>query len=190
MNSRPPRPDAAAERRAAGNGQADAVGLEAWHRRSLFVVIAALAGSGVLWLLFHYFVTTVTPWGQGPHPLEVWWLRLHGLAAMLTLVALGTLLLTHIRRAWLVSRNRLSGATLAAILAVLVATGYALYYFGGERTRPVISLVHWLLGLAVVALLLAHVALGRRSRPGSRSARHERVGHQPHESSDPERRGL
>ena len=70
---------------------------------------------------------------------------------MLTLVALGSLLLTHLRRAWLLGRNRASGAGLAAVLALLVGTGYALYYFGGEDARPLISLVHWLLGLAVVA---------------------------------------
>lgn len=141
-----------------------AIRLEAWHRRSIYAVMGALAGSGVLWLLFHFCLRTQTQWGVAPHPLERWWLRLHGLAAMLTLLALGSLISTHIRPAWLHSRNRLSGPSLAVLLALPIATGYALYYFGGEQARPLISVVHWLLGLAVVALLLVHASIGRAIR--------------------------
>ena len=142
----------------------EAAALEAWHRRAVYAVMATLAGSGILWLLYHQFLRIATPFGEGPHPLEVWWLRLHGLAAMLALIALGSLLATHVRRAWRQHRNRHSGAVLGIVLAVLIGTGYALYYFGSEETRPAISAVHWCLGLAVVAVLLTHIGHGRRAR--------------------------
>lgn len=183
MKHGPAGPDGAGRRRSARHRRAaaHAVRLEAWHRRSIYAVMGVLVGSGVLWLLFHFFVRTETQWGVGPHPLELWWLRLHGLAAVLTLLALGSLLLTHVRGAWLLSRNRLSGAALAAILALLIATGYALYYFGGEQARPAISLVHWVLGLAVVVAMLAHVSAGHRTRTRRRrmygDTRGRQVGH-------------
>jgi len=137
------------------------VRLERWHRRALYATGSLLTASGALWLLFHYFLRSATPWGEGPHPLEAWWLRLHGLAAMLTLLALGSLLATHVGRAWRRGRNRASGGALAAALVLLIATGYALYYFAGEESRPAISLVHWVFGAVAIVLVLAHVALGR-----------------------------
>ncbi|MBS0396373.1 MAG: DUF4405 domain-containing protein [Proteobacteria bacterium] len=142
--------------------------LERWQRRTMWAVLTLLAGSGALWLVFHHFLRVATEFGERPHALEVWWLRLHGLAAMLALLALGALAATHVRRALRQHRNRRSGLALGLLLGALVGSGYALYYFGGEETRPVISLVHWTVGLAVVAMLLAHGWLGRArgARPG------------------------
>ena len=151
-----------AQRRRPAAAAGAPVRLERWHRRSVFASFALLVGSGALWLLFHYFVRTESEWGAGPHPLEAWWLRLHGLAAMITLLVLGSLLLTHVAGAWRLARNRASGAALGAAFALLIGTGYALYYFAGEQSRPAISLVHWVIGLAAVALIVAHVVLGRR----------------------------
>lgn len=159
-------------------GAGAGVRLGHWHRRALYASLALVAASGALWLLFHSFVRVATQWGEGPHPLESWWLRLHGLAAMLTLLALGSLLTTHAARAWRAGRNRASGSALGAALVLLTGTGYALYYFGGEQSRPVLSLVHWVFGGVAVVLIVAHVALGRgltvprrRGRPNARPAR-------------------
>ncbi|HUO79628.1 MAG TPA: hypothetical protein VMU00_05755 [Steroidobacteraceae bacterium] len=148
------------------------VRLERWQRRFVFAAFGLLAASGALWLVFHYFVRVATEWGEGPHPLESWWLRLHGLAAMLSLVALGSLLTTHVSRAWPFGRNRASGVTLATALALLAGSGYALYYFGGEQARPLISLTHWLIGVGAVVLVVAHVAIGR-GRGEERSRRRQ-----------------
>ena len=46
-------------------------------------------------------------------------------------------------------------------MLLLTVTGYLLYYAGDENTRPVISAAHWILGLAVPALLAWHVISGR-----------------------------
>ena len=161
MSKRAPPQHTSHRQRRPGGAPPTGVRLERWHRYALYATLALVLASGLLWLLFHDFVRVTTSWGEGPHPLESWWLRLHGLAAMLTLVALGSLLLTHVVRAWRLGRNRASGGALAASLVLLIATGYALYYFGGEESRPAISLVHWVCGLVAVVLIAAHVALGR-----------------------------
>ena len=47
-------------------------------------------------------------------------------------------------------------------MLLLTITGYLLYYAGGEETRPIISAVHWILGVIVPALLAWHVVSGKR----------------------------
>jgi hypothetical protein len=119
--------------------------------------------SGALWLLFHYFLRVHGQFGEAPHPLESWWLRLHGAAAMLVLVVLGSLLPVHVRRGWHQRRNLLAGTILGAIGLLLIASGYALYYFGGEELRPWISAFHWVVGLSALPLLMWHISRGRRA---------------------------
>ena len=144
----------------------DTVRFEPWHRRLIYAVFGAMFATGVLWLLFHTFVRISTPFGDGPHGLESWWLKLHGLAAMMGLLVLGSLIFTHVRYAWKARRNIASGIVLLTSNIVLVATGYALYYFGGEQTRPMISLIHWGVGVALVLVMVAHIVMGHRVRGG------------------------
>jgi hypothetical protein len=83
---------------------------------------------------------------------------------MVFLILLGTLLPIHIRRGWNIKKNRLTGAVFVALNGVLILSGYALYYFGGEATRSLISAVHWVPGVASPAVLAWHVWQGRRLR--------------------------
>ena len=71
--------------------------------------------TGALWLLFHYFVRVHGEFGDRPHALEIWWLRLHGAAAMLTLLVLGSLVPIHVRRGWHQRKNLLAGAILGTL---------------------------------------------------------------------------
>jgi hypothetical protein len=52
----------------------------------------------------------------------------------------------------------------AAGFALLIATGYALYYLVSDDTHPPVSMLHWALGLALAPILIAHIVVGRRSR--------------------------
>jgi hypothetical protein len=70
----------------------------------------------------------------------------------------------HVRRGWHQRKNLLAGSILAALALLLIASGYALYYFGSEETRPWISAFHWLLGLGAPLLLVWHIVSGRRTR--------------------------
>jgi cytochrome b561 len=45
---------------------------------------------------------------------------------------------------------------LFAVLAVLIASGYLLYYAGGDETRAIASVIHWGLGLIVLIPFILH----------------------------------
>jgi len=134
------------------------------HKRLLYAICGALWATGALWLLFHYFLRVPGEFGDTPHPLEPWWMRLHGFAAMLSLLMLGSLMRGHIRVGWNIGRNRLSGAVLVAAGVTLVATGWGLYYVSSEIARPVISIIHWMIGLSSAVAVAAHVYAAGRAR--------------------------
>lgn len=138
------------------------------HKRALYAVFLILWGSGALWLLFHYFLRVPGEFGDAAHPLEAWWLRLHGLAGFAALVAVGSVLPVHARRAWELGKNRRSGLAMKAGLLWLAATGYALYYFASEANEAWLPLIHWIAGLALPLAGLIHVRLGRRRPRTSR----------------------
>jgi len=137
------------------------------HRRWVYWSGAALFASGALWLVFHYFLRQHGEFGETPHPLEVWWLRLHGACAMLALVVTGSLLPIHVRRGWHQRKNLLAGSVVVAVVLLLIASGYALYYYGGEEARPLISAFHWIVGLGAPLTLIWHILRGRRTHATS-----------------------
>jgi hypothetical protein len=137
--------------------------LERWHRFSLYGVSGLLAASGVLWLIARYFLRAAGEFGEAVNPLEPWAMKLHGAAAMAALFFVGSLLNNHIRRAHHGRRNRYSGWSMVALLSLLTASGYALYYLASESSRPLWSAAHWILGLLFPALLVLHIFLGRRA---------------------------
>jgi hypothetical protein len=141
-----------------------AMRLGKWHQGYLYVVGTLLVLSGALWLLFHYFVRMPGQFGDSPHPLEPWWLCIHGLSAAAFLIGFGSVLPGHVRRAWVARRNRISGTFFFSLLALLIATGYGLYYLGEDSVRVPVSAVHWLVGLGMPALMGWHIWLGRASR--------------------------
>lgn len=138
-----------------------------WQRTALLVSAALLLASGLGWLPLHY------AWGAGagelPHPLEAWAMRLHGLAAFAGLFVLGVLAAAHVPQGWRLSGRhrhagqRGSGIALCTLAALLVASGYLLYYFALEAIRPPLGLAHAALGTAMVLLGGWHA--GRRARP-------------------------
>jgi hypothetical protein len=137
------------------------VRLSAGHRQWVYWTAAALFASGALWLVFHYFLQVEGQFGPAPHPLEQWWLRMHGAAAMLALVVVGSLLPIHLRRGWHQRRNLPLGIMLSSVLLLLTLTGYALYYVGSEDARPWIGVLHWGIGMLAPFALVWHIARGR-----------------------------
>lgn len=136
--------------------------LSARHERWVHGVFGILILSGLWWLYARNFLIRVGEFGEERHPAEAWCLKAHGAAAMAFLMVLGTLWSGHIRRAWHLRRNRVSGLPLLLLMALLILTGYGLYYAGSEELRPWISLVHWLIGCLASLGLLLHVVIGKR----------------------------
>jgi hypothetical protein len=130
-----------------------------------------LAVSGGAWLLCHFFLRLP---GPAPHPLEVWWLRLHGAALLAFLTVVGTLLPAHVVYGWRHRMNLGTGIPLLSVVAVLTLTGYGLYYLVDDDLRSWTSLVHWVVGLLAVALLALHAVRGRfAARARLHAAHHE-----------------
>jgi small-conductance mechanosensitive channel len=69
----------------------------------------------------------------------------------------------HVQRAWRAKKNRTTGITSVAIYGLLILTAFGLYYVGSEALRPWISTIHIAFGLAVPAVVVAHVMVGRAS---------------------------
>ena len=131
------------------------------HKILAYALAIALFATGLMWLVPHYLMTSGDRFGR--HPLEVWALRLHGAAAMGFLVALGSMLPVHVRRAWQIRRNVRTGIAMLLGILILIITSYALYYASSEELRPWISVVHWTLGLTLVPFLYLHDRLGRHA---------------------------
>ena len=126
----------------------------------VYVIFSVLWASGVGWLVFHNFLRQPGEFGELPHPSEAWWLRLHGAASFATLWLIGVLWAVHLVPAWK-ARRRASGIVLSVVLAVLVLSGYLLYYASGDEARGIIALVHWIIGAALPLFVLPHVLRGR-----------------------------
>jgi len=139
------------------------VRLDPWFRRALYTAFATLVATGAVWLL--------ADWGKDHLSPDPWQeiaadvLMVHGGAAMVTLMLLGALVPLHVRRAWRSKRNRLTGPTMIAVNAMLIASAFELYYAGSDTLRRWMSDAHIVIGLVLPAGLILHVWLGRRSRP-------------------------
>jgi hypothetical protein len=143
------------------------VRLSTRHQRWLYVVAGALLLSGLGWITAHYVLAGNSllaglEFAGVPHPSEMWWLRLHGASMIGFLVVFGALLPGHVARGWRRHRNRHSGLFMLATTVMLALSGYGLYYSGDEATRPWISALHWVIGLAAGAGLVLHVTFGKR----------------------------
>lgn len=146
------------------------------HKHLLYAIFGLLWLSGVLWLVFHYFFRVTGVYGEMAHPLEVWWLRLHGLAAFSALVVIGSVATVHAQRGWQLKRNHRSGVIMLLIFFWLGATAYALYYFVSDANEQWLPWLHWPAGLALPVLLGLHVYFGRLGarRPSIVMKRHPR----------------
>jgi hypothetical protein len=132
--------------------------LARWHRLSVYAVGALLLLTGVAWLALHYLAGN----DELPHPLEAWMLRAHGLAAFAGLFMFGVIAAAHLPHGWRLSRRRRwahqrrTGLVLCTLAAVLVLSGYLLYYFAPEAIRPSLGWIHAGVGVAMALAVALH----------------------------------
>ena len=134
------------------------------RKRALYAILGATWVTGILWLVFHYLLSIEGEFGAVPHPLEIWWLRLHGAGAFATLWLCGLLWAAHVRPALARPGRRRSGLLLLGMLVILAASGYLLYYAGDDRWRDAARWLHWLIGIALALVLGIHVMRARANR--------------------------
>jgi hypothetical protein len=124
-------------------------------RRTIYFVCTLLWLSGCVWLVAHFAFPTATDFGPAPNPWEPVILRIHGWLAVGGVFLLGWITAGHISDRWRMSRNRVSGFSLAGFAVLLVSSGYALYYTT-DRFHDVASTLHEVLGVVAIACALIH----------------------------------
>lgn len=133
--------------------KATKVALKTWQRRLLYLSTSLLWLSGALWLYYKYFGQVQGDYGVQAHPAQPILLEIHGAFAMAFLVVIGSLLVDHVPLGWRRKKHRPSGIGLLSTAAILILTGWGLYYAGSKSLRGWTSIVHWSLGLASPAFL-------------------------------------
>lgn len=144
--------------------------LAGWQIWLLSLSGAGLWLSGAAWLLLHYYGQQPGEFGPQMNPLEPWMMKLHGLVLIPALLGIGGMLVAHIPKGWAYGHQRVAGIALCAVLVVLIASGYMLYYVGDERVRDWTSIVHWIVGLVLPVVFLWHYLNGlllRRRNAGT-----------------------
>lgn len=150
----------------------DSIRLKRFHRYLLYAVLALLFLSGAVWAYLNYLV----PLLRGPGlAVKSWSMKVHGAAAMATLVLIGTVLTAHVRFAWRAGRNRANGTLFLSAFGILTVTGYGLYYAGDERLRAWTGWIHLGVGLVLPLLLSIHILLGKKTRPIDGPRKHRGV---------------
>jgi len=124
-------------------------------RAAILTLGALLWLSGAVWLVLHFAFAQQTQFGPLPNPWEAVVIRVHGVLAVGGVFLLGWIVGGHTIERWGSARNRLSGLALMGSAALLVSSGYALYYTTGTL-HEVASRTHEWLGAASLLVALAH----------------------------------
>lgn len=155
---------------------------------ALLFTLGALWLSGVGWLVLHYLYARRGEFGVTRHALEAPLLTIHGVLALLGLFLLGWFAGRHASAA-AGPRRRASGWWLTLWLAVLVIAGGAQFFLASDTWQARATLLHEILGAALLLPVLAHgwrfsAAARERDRArdfhGTRLARHRRRHPAPH----------
>jgi hypothetical protein len=134
------------------------------YRLSIYTIAWGTWLTGVLWVIYHYFMRVKGQFGFKENPLEEWWLIGHGAFAVGATFLFGYLWRPHIVAGWYLHWRRWSGGSLAGTTIFLILTGYALYYIGGPEWLNWTSIVHWAVGIAAIALFFVHWLAKSRPR--------------------------
>lgn len=136
-----------------------ALRLSVRQRRWFYSVFTALILTGGTWLILHWRIQQTAD-GM-PSEWQPWLMKVHGAAAVIVLVLLGTLIPLHIRGGWHAGINRTTGIIVVTVTGSLIVTGYGLYYFGDEQLRATTAAAHDVIGVVSPAVVLWHVVRGR-----------------------------
>ena len=125
-----------------------------WQKWFVLFGMFSCSVSGTLYLLGHEFQIQRAVIGSS----QV--LSIHGIAAMLATLALGSALPFHIKAGIKSKRKLLSGISQLCFLCTLMMTG-ALLYYGPEAIREEAILIHWIAGLFFLMVFVLHAINAR-----------------------------
>ena len=125
-----------------------------WQKWFVLFGMLSCSISGTVYLLGHEFQIQRAVIGSS----QV--LSIHGIAAMLATLALGSALPFHIKAGIKSKRKLLSGISQLCFLCTLMMTG-ALLYYGPEAIREEAILIHWIAGLFFLMVFVLHAINAR-----------------------------
>jgi hypothetical protein len=134
-----------------------------WFLMVLWVCFGLLAVSGVLLIpgMLELRLEMEVPDAWLP-AARVRWAALHGFAAFAGVMAIGTLLPLHVRHGLRQRRSRVTGIALLCLWAVVIVSGWGIYYLIDELWSLWSSLTHTVIALVLIFMLTVHVVVGRR----------------------------
>ena len=125
-------------------------------------MVGALWATGCAWLILDQFFSGRGPFGATPHPLEAPLLLLHGVISIVSMYLFGWITARHVLRWWPARTRRWSGGALAAFIAVLVVSGFALFFLTGDEWIRDTAVSHEVFGVAVTLFAIRHWVYRRR----------------------------
>jgi hypothetical protein len=123
--------------------------MPSWQKWLVLLGILSCSFSGSIYLIGHEFQIQRSI--LGTHNI----LAIHGVAAMLAILALGSVLPFHLKAGLKSKRKWFSGLGQLSFLGLLIITG-ALLYYGPEPIRETIVSIHWITGLLFLVIFLIH----------------------------------
>jgi len=125
-------------------------------RLSVYVVFGGVWMTGCAWWVLHRYFASPGPFGVARHPWESTAALLHGVLAIATAFLFGWVMARHGSEGWQQRKRRVSGGALAAVVAVLSISGFALFFLIDADWRNDTAIVHDTLGLLVTAFAAEH----------------------------------
>jgi hypothetical protein len=132
------------------------------QRAAVYLSVGVLWISGCGWLYLDQFAEQRGPFGNIPHPLEPPLLLMHGVASVASLYLFGWIGARHALRWWAGGLRRTSGGLLACILALLILSGFALFFLSSDAWQRYAAAAHDLLGIALTVFAIQHWFFGKR----------------------------
>jgi hypothetical protein len=127
-----------------------------------FLSLSVFSGSG-FWLLRN-FAMVKGDFGPESHFLQYPFLQLHGFAAFMMLMALGSIFTSHVSKTWPLGKAKKSGVTLMSFIIFSLLSAYSLYYLVSEDWHVLLGNSHAIVGLLLPTLLFFHIKMARKSR--------------------------
>ena len=133
-------------------------------KKLLYLITLVMMASGLIWLYFDYFIEVQTEFGASHHPLQKWFLKIHGIGSAIFIFIFGMTYVLHVQKTLKDPERRKSGWANLIFWTLMIASGYSLLYLASDEIRDYVAIFHWGLGVLSVAVLFFHSSKYLRKR--------------------------
>jgi len=135
----------------------------------VYLILGVLWLSGCVWLCLDQFFSMRGAFGKTPHPWEQPIVLAHGIVAIASMYLLGWISAQHVSHWWTKRLRRVSGILLCSFLAVLIVSGFALFFISDDYWQRIAAVIHEISGLGLTPIAIQHWFL-RLRQPASSDA--------------------